>query len=142
MSATITFCGYNRRTRLARPAVEWFVSTFLPRHHLIIDILDKGLNREGLYGSCSICDNNHRPREFLIEMNNTIDDDLYLTTLFHEMIHVKQRVLGEYKTKYQKDFWFGKLIDPDTNYRDLPYEVEAHQLEESVTALYLSQGVL
>jgi hypothetical protein len=46
-------------------------------------------------------------------------------------------VLGQFKTKYEKDYWIGKLIDPDTEYKNLPWEVEAHQCEGSVTELYL-----
>ena len=142
MSVTLSFSGYRHRKRLVRPAVDWFVSNFIGKHELTIDIVDKGLNREGMYGSCAILDSCYRPRWFEIEMNNTLDDLAYLTTLFHELIYVKQRVLGEHKTKYQKDYWFGKYINPDTSYFDLPHEVEAHQLEDSVTELYLSQGPL
>ena len=142
MSVALSFSGYRHRKRLVRSAVDWFVSNFLGKYQVEIDIEDRGLNREGLYGSCTVLDRNSRPREFLIEMNNTLDDMAYLSTLFHELIHVKQRVLSQFKTKYEKDYWFGKLIDPDTEYKNLPWEVEAHQMEESVTALFLDQGLL
>lgn len=137
MSVALSFSGYRHRKRLVRSAVDWYVSNFLGKYQLEIDIEDRGLNREGLYGACTVLDRNSRPREFLIEMNNTLDDMAYLSTLFHELIHVKQRVLGQFKTKYEKDYWFGKLIDPDTEYKNLPWEVEAHQYEGSVTELYL-----
>ena len=137
MSVALSFSGYRHRKRLVRSAVDWYVSNFLGKYQLEIDIEDRGLNREGLFGACTILDKNSRPREFLIEMNNTLDDMAYLSTLFHELIHVEQRVLGQFKTKYDKDYWFGKLIDPDTEYKNLPWEVEAHQCEGSVTELYL-----
>lgn len=138
MSIALSFSGYRHRKQLVRSAVDWFVSNFIGKYELDIDIMDRGLNREGLFGACTVLDQNSRPREFLIEMNNTLDDMAYLSTLFHELIHVKQRVLGQFKTKYEKDYWFGKLIDPDTEYRDLPWEVEAHQMEGSIMDLYLS----
>ena len=60
----------------------------MPKHHLDITVVHRGLKREGALGFCTVMDCDHRPREFLIEMETTLSEDLYCQTLLHELWHV------------------------------------------------------
>ena len=45
---------------------------------------------------CTVMDCDHRPREFLIEMETTLSEDLYCQTLLHELWHVYQHVITHF----------------------------------------------
>ena len=59
--------GKGSRRRCKR-VIEWFKAKYMPRHHLDITVVHRGLKREGALGFCTVTDCDHRPREFLIEM--------------------------------------------------------------------------
>lgn len=90
------------------------------------------------HGDMTWLDSNHRPREFQINITYNKSKKRMLTTLAHEMIHVKQFVKGEMKDYISHDrpsTWYGKPIKNSTNYFKLPWEVEAHGREHEVYAL-------
>ena len=60
--------------------------------------------------------------------------------LAHEIVHVYQRVIGKYKYDILKNlsFWENEIIDiKNIPYRELPWEVEAYNLQEFLFNLYL-----
>lgn len=82
------------------------------------------------YGYASIEDYNtqKKPREFLIEIHPGIGVKNILSTLAHEMVHVKQYINGE--TDDQLSVWRGKKINSDqVDYWDHPWELDAHGRE-------------
>lgn len=137
MPAAISFNGYNNRKRLVRDAIDWFLPKYVGKHILDIEIHDKRMNREGTDGATSIVGRCCKPREFLIEMNNSLDDKCYISTLFHELIHLKQWVFRQrITTEYHKDYWYGERIGDDVEYMQLPWEKEAYYLEDKVFRQY------
>jgi len=134
---TLYTSGYSYSKRRCTDAVEWFVTKYLPRHKLEITVNHRGLAREGVYGWCSITDCNHRPREFEIELHNQMDSDSYLQTLFHELYHVYQHVMGNLKDKHGKRLWRG-IDHTETDYSDQPWEREAHLMEKQLYNEYLN----
>ena len=133
MSASYSFAGSNCRIKLTRAATDWYVSNYIgDRYKFAIDFVSRGMIREGIFGACSIMDSCSRPREFLVEMHNRLDVDTYLRTLFHELIHVKQRIKREHVTKYDKNYWYSRIVPEETAYEDEPWEVEAHGNEERI----------
>jgi Zn-dependent peptidase ImmA (M78 family) len=61
----------------------------------------------------------------------------YTKTLLHELQHVLQHVRGDLKDKGQKRLWKG--IDcSDLDYDEMPWEQEAHKLEEILYHEYLT----
>jgi uncharacterized protein (DUF608 family) len=65
-----------------------------------------------------------------------MNSDHYLQTLFHELWHVYQHVMGNLKDKHGKRLWRG--IDyTETDYEDQPWEIEARQMEEQLYIEYL-----
>ena len=81
--------------RLCNRVVEWFKEQYLPRHHLDISVVHRGLKREGVAGWCMVEGSTSRPRSFLIEIHNTLEEKDYITVLLHELWHVYQYVKGK-----------------------------------------------
>jgi len=80
--------------RLCKRVVEWFKGKYLPRHHLDLYVVHRGLKREGVTGWCMPSENTSRPRSFLIEIHNELMGDEYIKALLHELWHVHQHLKG------------------------------------------------
>jgi len=130
--------GYGARKRRCESVVEWFITKYLPRHHIYIEVLHRGLRREQSYGYCSVAGDIYRPREFLIEIDPKLDIELYTKTIIHECVHLQQWVKGALKERRGKMFYKDKTFD-DLEYWDYPHEVEAHHLEEVYYMDYLQE---
>ena len=66
-------------------------------------------------------------REFELEIQKTQSLRRLLETVAHEMVHVKQYARGELTDTHGA--WKGQPVDPETEYWDLPWEIEAHGRE-------------
>ena len=69
-------------------------------------------------------------RRFTIVLDNDAKIWKIKQALRHELIHLKQIVnqeLIEYDVK--RFIWKNKMVDPETKYWDLPWEIEAYELE-------------
>ena len=143
MSYSLSFVGYNQRRKLTRDVVDWFINRQkLTRFNIFIDINDRRCrNTEGNNGTCSTLDGLARPRMFEIEMDNTLDDAEYTTTLFHELTHMEQRLRKRHQYRVGwKDYskWEGKKVNEDIPYALLPWEIEANEQEEKLTTEYFA----
>lgn len=93
------------------------------------------LNKEGVYAECDYSPYYHKnPREFIIRVDNAMSDHLFLKTIMHEMVHVKQFAKGEFKqlVSFGTDVfrWQQSRIDvTKIEYWDYPWEIEAHGRE-------------
>ena len=64
-------------------------------------------------------------REFEVEIDRRLQGYDFLTTVFHEMVHVKQGV--------RKEWQFNEVsYKTDEEYRNLPWEVEAYRVQEEI----------
>ena len=143
MSYSLSFVGYNQRRKLTRDVVDWFINRQkLTRFNIFIDINDSRCrNTDGNNGTCSTLDGLARPRMFEIEMDNTLDDAEYTTTLFHELTHMEQRLRCKHQYRVGwKDYskWKGKKVNEDIPYALLPWEIEANEQEEKLTTEYFA----
>ena len=126
---------YSRRR--CNSVVEWFCSKYLKRHKIEIEVLHRGLLREGVYGWCSVTDCNWRPRSFLIELHNQLSVEDYTKTLLHELYHILQHVHGDLRGRRGIRCWKG--IDcSELDYEDQPWEQEAHSKEQELYQEYLT----
>jgi hypothetical protein len=94
------------------------------------------VDKQGLEASCTWEDDNIKPREFSIHLDNTLSEDEILICLAHEMVHVKQWAKMEMRQFMRKSdvHWMGKPVDDSTvPYYDLPWEQEAWRLEEELS---------
>lgn len=79
------------------------------------------------------------PRTFRICINPNLSRRTQLLTLAHELVHVKQYAKGELKDTRYPDVtkWNKQLIsDCDTEYWDLPWEIEANGREYGMYRRY------
>ena len=129
--------GHKAPRRRCEGAVSWFLHKYLPRHHIAIEVLHRGLRREQSYGYCSVSGDIYRPREFLIEIDPKLDLELYTKTIIHELIHLRQWVKGLLKERRGKMYYKNINCD-DLDYWEQPHEIEAHSLEQMYYEDYLT----
>lgn len=135
---TIYTSGYSYSHKHCYALVMWFCEKYLPRHKIEIEVLHRGLVREGVYGWCSIQDCDWRPRSFLIEIHNRLSKEDYMKTLFHEMQHILQHIRGDLRDKRGIRCWKG--IDcSDLEYSQQEWEIEANQRELELYQEYLTE---
>ena len=98
----------------------------------------------GFAGLCSWADEPYRPKEFTIQaMSQGIHETL--STLAHEMVHVKQYAKGQLRDLMSKNdmvVWQGvrKTLSDDTeDYVNQPWEVEAFALETKLKNAFIYQ---
>lgn len=128
--------GYGYSQRRCKDAVEWFIHKYLPRHHITIEVLHRGLKRERAIGWCDISGRTYKPREFLIELQSGMKPDVYLNTLFHELWHVHQFVKGHLRVKSSKPYYKGQCIE-GIPYEELEHEKEAYSMELKLLNEYI-----
>jgi hypothetical protein len=129
--------GYGYSKRLCKDVVTWFVSKYLPRYKLEIEVLHRGLKRDGVVGYCDIAGETVRPREFLIELDTYMDKKTYVRVLSHELYHMKDFCLGNLKIKSCKKYYKGECMD-DLQYWQQPSEIMAYWNEKILYQEYLN----
>lgn len=101
------------------------------RVDLHIELIDGDIDgNPDMYGDCIWEDEDYRPREFTVRVCSKVSLRSMLTSLAHEIVHVKQyakdelRELSNRQHRYQ-----GKYYKEHTHYWDQPWEIEAHGRE-------------
>ena len=102
MHSIIEITGYGYHKRICEDVTTWFLNKFLPRHQIYVEIQHRGLKREHVYGYCDYTGESYRPREFLIELDTYMHQELYIKTLLHELVHLRQLVIGTLRSKRGK----------------------------------------
>lgn len=97
--------------------------------------------KEGVYGDVDYEDlEARRPKEFIIRTDSSMIMRPLLTTIAHEMVHVKQFARDEMrevrKNGTQVNRYNGKYFSIDQNYWEQPWEIEAHGWERSLFELW------
>jgi len=117
--------GGNKKQRELITDVAYFcVDRLMPRMKTLeIEIQINNLKDQAV-GYCMMQDDN---RTFELEIDKKLDDDELITTVCHEMVHVKQYARNELGINDNHD---------GENYYDLPYEKEAYKLQEILLEEY------
>lgn len=123
---------------LAEKTVAWSIKKLgLSRmSSLSIDVVLRKM-KENEYGYCNIVDSN---RNFVIDVNKNVTIKDLVSTIIHEMVHVKQFARNEMNGHNMQ--WKSKIISEDTDYMDLPWEKEAYRLEEKFVKLIWEENIL
>jgi hypothetical protein len=129
--------GYGYSKRLCKDVVTWFVSKYLPRYKLEIEVLHRGLKKDGVVGYCDIAGETYKPREFLIELDTYLDKKTYVRVLLHELFHMKDFCLGNLTIKSCKKYYKGECMD-DLQYWQQPSEIMAYWNEKILYQEYLN----
>jgi hypothetical protein len=140
--SSIYHSGYGYSKKLCEDVTSWFLNKYYPRHKIDVDIVHRGLKREGVYGYCDVIGRSHRPRHFLIELQTEMSKELYIKILFHELKHLAQWVDGSLRFRHGKMCYCQEPVEK-YDYVDQPHEIEARKWEEILYDLYLNdkQGV-
>jgi hemoglobin-like flavoprotein len=133
----------QKRT-LALKAIIFFRQYLFKRNKRLDGLITVNLRFQKIGDAWGICDHHDigiKPREFTILINSELKEvkDI-ITTVAHEMVHVWQYATGKLRDyeapvhRYEND-----LYDADMSYRDMPWEIEARQLEKVLYKLWLKQ---
>ena len=149
--------NFDREFKLALYSMVEFamarlVTSSRLRKNLTIDV---HLMRHSAEGEAMLAEtaNPYRPREFKVIINHhALEIDHYgrtrdmtewahevLKTLAHELVHVKQYVLGELAMRKDGLYSRGIKYDVETlsEYFELPYEIEAYGREKGLLVSFL-----
>lgn len=140
--SVLNISGYGYPKRTCEDVASWFLNKFFPRHKIYVEIVHRGLRHEGVRGWCDVLEETYRPREFIIELNTHMPEELYIKTLLHELTHLRQWVVGSLRQKRGK-MYYDKECMEDYEYWFKPHEIEAREQEETLYVKYLTetQGV-
>jgi phosphoketolase len=121
--------GSKKEREVAQEAISWCVKRLLPRLRTL-DIEAK-FSKISAYGYCSEGDSN---REFDLEFKKGMSLFDLISTICHEMVHVKQYAKGEMKFDHYsgRTKWKAKLISDNVEYENQPWEKEAFKMEENL----------
>ena len=128
--------GYGYNKSLCEDVVNWFISKYVPKHKIEIEIVHRGLKREFVYAWCSVQDCDWKPRNFLIEIQSNLSQKDYIQTLLHELYHCYQHIRGDLRDVRGVRCWKGIKWE-DENYDNMPWEIEAREQEETLYLEYL-----
>jgi hypothetical protein len=136
--------------KIAHTTVTWCIKKLLPRlRTLDITIRFKNFS-DGSFADCSpnaldvLC--GYNPRAFEIRVQKGLKLFDLLTTLCHEMVHVKQYAKKElvdvyHGACYTKTLWKKSPKNwENAEYRELPWEKEAWKLERPMAILCLEEA--
>ena len=126
---TLYTSGHKARKKLCSKVVEWFYANYLIEYDATIEVLHRGLIREGVYGYCDVVDDEYK--EYLIEIHNKLTKEDYVRCLLHELEHVRQFCSGSLEIKSCKRYYKGVCMD-ELDYENQTHEIEAHKRERDL----------
>jgi len=138
MHSTIFHSGYGYSKIICEDVTSWFLNEYFPRHKIDVDIIHKGLKRDGGVGYCEVTDGYYRPRHFLIVLQSRMSEELYIKTLFHELTHLAQWVSGSLRFHDGKLYYSHEPVD-NYDYQDQPHEIEACEEEVRLYDRWLNE---
>jgi len=92
-------------------------------HESDVFINIEAIRKQGVCGDCMFEDDN----EFTIRLNKSLSLSDLITTVLHELVHVKQ-------------YLEGMVMDTESAYEDRWQEIEAHTLEKELTEGFNAQA--
>ena len=124
---TVMAWGDNKTLcNLAEEVVAFCVQELMPRMRTL-DICIEVSDETDVCGYCMAVDK----REFVIEVKDDLSKEEFISTLCHEMVHVKQYARGELDIN-------GKMsYKTHEEYMNLWYEKEAYEQEVVLTRKFL-----
>jgi hypothetical protein len=115
--------GTARKRELAEAMVNFCIKKFMPRMRTLdIQVKIKDL-KQAAKGYCLAVDK----RTFELEIEKNMTQAEFMRTVAHEMVHVKQYARNELHVEHDK-CWKNDFYT-NTNYWELPWEIEAHGRE-------------
>ncbi len=120
--------GRKKDREIAVDAVHLCIEKLMPRMKTL-NIEVKFEKLDGVYGLCLEGDNN---RSFTLSIAKGLTKKEIVSTIAHEMVHVKQYARNELTHVNGKHMWKSKIYKR-VNYWTCPWEKEAVGLEEELS---------
>lgn len=120
-------CAYGDRAELAEKVANFCVAELMPRMRTI-DVCIEITDDCDAMGYCLAV----TPREFVIEVNEDLNDLEFLTTIMHEMTHVKQYAKKELEINNKM------VYSTQEEYENVWYEKEAYEMEKILLKKWLN----
>ena len=133
--SVLEITGYGYRKRDCKSVALWFLNTYVSRYKIYLEICHRGLKHEKVHGYCDFTGKSYRPREFLIELDTYMPKELYIKTLLHELVHLRQWLNGSLRLHKGKMCYNLECVE-DYDYEDQPHEIEARQQEKILYLKY------
>ena len=125
--------GTKTQRDLTEDAARYIIKQLLPRKRsLFLDIHIHNILKEDAVGYCMKVDRN----EFELELHNRGSMYEYISTLAHELVHLKQYCNRELIFKHMKQYWMGVDMT-DVPYEKQPWEKEARKLQDKLANDYI-----
>jgi len=123
--------GKKDRKELAQRVIAWYLDTVMPRMRTLdITVNLTNCYKKGAYGYCMQGENN---REFEIEIDKNLRLYDFVSTLCHELTHLKQYARGEMKQLDDgRTRWKKVIYSENTSYDESPWEKEAFRVEKQL----------
>lgn len=129
-----SYGGRKKERDIGYEVVAWCIDKMMPRmRSLSIDVHFTNINS---LGYCSEEDTKSREFTIAIQKGQTVKE--MISTIIHEMIHVKQYARKELRHVEGKTMW-KKSDHTDTEYHKSPWEHEAYLLETQYVEEYMSE---
>jgi hypothetical protein len=128
MNNIIVNGGKRSERDIVEHAVHWCVQKMMPKIKTL-DIEVTILKLDDAFGYC-LCEDK---RTFQLDIKKGLTLYDLISTVCHEMTHVKQYVRGELKEVNYGAKWKGKLFKDSMAYAKMPWEKEAFDLEKELT---------
>ena len=130
--------GKKYQREIAEKVVHFMMDRLLPRvRTLEINVEIKPLKGDA-YGWCLMCDD--KGKEFELEIRNNLPLKDFITTICHEMVHVKQYYRKEMDDTGMR--WKKGKVAKKTDYLDLPWEKEAYRLQDKLGQMVWDENVV
>mgnify|MGYP000417874115 CR=1 FL=1 len=138
--------GTEVQHNLCASMIEFVIDKLMPRlkDKLYITIeFEQGLYENYfINGDCVVDGEDFRPRDFIIRLDANISNVEMLTTVAHEMVHVKQMARDELRqySRIKGHRFNGLFISDETEYWDRPWEIEAHGREQGLLRQWIEHN--
>jgi hypothetical protein len=139
-------CSKDKRLKdRVGAAAVFFLQQLMPRKRNIeirIKLVKDLLAKENTYGECYDLDASASGDHYTIRLDYADNVNAIISTLAHEMVHIKQFARDELRMLYTGYCakWKGtKYVDDDVDYETCPWEVEANRIEPGLSAAFASK---
>jgi hypothetical protein len=134
----IEVTGGNKFQReIAEKVVHEMISALMPRVRTLDINIEINKFTGDTVGWCLMGDTH---KEFEIEVSKDLSLKDFVTTICHEMVHVKQYYRKEMDGESMR--WKKKVLPENTNYYELPWEKEAYRMQDKLAQLVWDADVL
>ena len=128
MNVCHVYGGTKKQKKLVEDTISWCFKRLTPRHRTICINVEIQKDFE-FHGECSVASGRN---EFDMVLRQTLNQEDFLTTIFHEMVHIMQYAKGMMKDRNSdgsKVYWRGYEY---TNYPYCrqPWERQAYRMQE------------